>query len=280
MKYLRVVGIAFFLAVSASLSVNHGRSQTREPPEANQVVIGGKSLPRPMKGEVPIGTVMPFAGPQDSGQEAAVKQWLELQGWMLCDGRPLRQQDAPMLFDVLGTSHGAGFDSIATPHVENAQFNIPDYRGRFLRGVTRETDRDPDARDRTEMNTEGNEGNLIGSLQGDATALPSGEGNDFKTESAGEHHHSGTTQVAGAHIHEIPHDNGRTGTAFALARIRDRKSSANASHETTKDGQHDHDFTTEDAGDHHHLVTGGGNRETRPINANVNWIIKFKYGPP
>ena len=33
---------------------------------------------------------------------------------------------------------------------------------------------------------------------------------------------------------------------------------------------------TDPSGNHNHEVTGGGDRETRPINAYVNWIIRVE----
>lgn len=238
---------------------------------------GTYALPRPVRGEVPIGTIMAFAAPQDSGQEEAVQDWLADQGWMLCDGRPLRESQAPLLFAVLGTSHGAGHPSGGTDDVPDAQFNIPDYRGRFLRGVSRETGRDPDAASRGEMNGEGNEGDLVGSIQGHATARPSGN-EPMRTNVAGEHEHSGRTDRDGEHSHQIPHDNGNPGGGrYALDRVPNHRMTDNTQHVTTDDGEHRHTFTTGPAGRHDHTVDGGGDAETRPVNANVNWIIKYRY---
>jgi microcystin-dependent protein len=83
-------------------------------------------------------------------------------GWQLCDGRMLDKNDPryAALFAVIGTIHGGS----ATPY-----FQLPDYRGRFLRGVDAGAGRDPDAGGRTapgDGNT-GNRGDRVGSLQGD-----------------------------------------------------------------------------------------------------------------
>jgi microcystin-dependent protein len=67
-------------------------------------------------------------------------------GWLLCDGTSYPG------------SVGSGF------------FNVPDLRGRFLRGVDGGTGRDPDVGSRTAMMTGGNSGNAVGSIQGDQFA--------------------------------------------------------------------------------------------------------------
>jgi hypothetical protein len=48
-------------------------------------------------------------------------------GWLLCDGSEVSRADYEDLFDRIGTNFGEG-DGTAT-------FNIPDFRGRFLKGV-------------------------------------------------------------------------------------------------------------------------------------------------
>lgn len=84
-------------------------------------------------------------------------------GWELCDGRML-DRTVPRyaaLFDVIGTIHGGS---------ATTQFQLPDYRGRFLRGVDQGAGRDPDAGARGAPGSanSGNQGDLVGSVQGDA----------------------------------------------------------------------------------------------------------------
>lgn len=50
----------------------------------------------------------------------------------------------------------------------NPNFNLPDYRGRFLRGLDGTAGNDPDKLTRTAMNFGGNTGNNVGSVQNDA----------------------------------------------------------------------------------------------------------------
>lgn len=79
---------------------------------------------------------------------------------MLCDGKPLEVSHYPDLFAVLGYLYGG----------ENHKFNIPDYRGIFLRGVDSGANNDPDILDRTDpadpQKKKKNDG--VGSRQKDA----------------------------------------------------------------------------------------------------------------
>ena len=63
------------------------------------------------------------------------------------------------LFAAIGTAHGSGAGA--------AQFSLPDYRGRFLRGVDHGANRDPDASRRTAASGGGNLGDAVGSVQGE-----------------------------------------------------------------------------------------------------------------
>jgi len=65
-------------------------------------------------------------------------------GWMECNGSPLSSGDFPELFAVIGTNYGHGNDGAPTD-----DFNLPDLRGRFPRGWVSNyapaTDVDPDS---------------------------------------------------------------------------------------------------------------------------------------
>lgn len=95
---------------------------------------------------VPAGTVIVFAGDT------------EPEGWMFCDGRALSRTEFAALFAAIGTNHGAP---------SGDEFNIPDYRGRFLRGVDGGSGRDPDGEQREPMAPAGRSGATVGSIQGD-----------------------------------------------------------------------------------------------------------------
>lgn len=79
-------------------------------------------------------------------------------GYLLCDGAAISRTTYARLFNVVSTSFGYGDNSTT--------FNIPDFRGRFLRGVDETAGRDPDKATRTAMNTGGASGNNVGSVQG------------------------------------------------------------------------------------------------------------------
>lgn len=98
---------------------------------------------------MPIGSILTFAGPDCPA------------GYAMADGTAVsRGGDYAALFTVIGITHGQG-DGTST-------FNLPDYRGRFLRGVDHGAGRDPNVNDRTAMNGGGNVDDNVGSVQGHA----------------------------------------------------------------------------------------------------------------
>lgn len=83
-------------------------------------------------------------------------------GTLAADGSAISRTTYADLFKAMGTVHGTGDGSTT--------FNLPDYRGRFLRGVNGASSNDPDSSSRTAMATGGNTGNNVGSVQADAFA--------------------------------------------------------------------------------------------------------------
>jgi microcystin-dependent protein len=81
-------------------------------------------------------------------------------GYLLCDGSAVSRTTYASLFSIIGVAHGSGNGTTT--------FNLPDYRGRFLRGLDGTAGNDPDKASRTAMNSGGNTGNNIGSIQPDA----------------------------------------------------------------------------------------------------------------
>lgn len=157
-------------------------------------------------------------------------------GWLYCDGTAVSRTTYADLFAIVSTAYGEGDGSTT--------FNLPDLRGRFLRGVDDGQGNDPDAGSRTAMNTGGNTGDNVGSVQSDATALPN---TNFTTDSQGSHSHTYGVR------------NGSSGGSA----IADWNSGAATDSPSTGS-----------AGAHTHSVTSGGDNETRPLNANVAYIIK------
>jgi hypothetical protein len=106
-------------------------------------------------GGVPVGTVMAFAG-----SETKVPQ-----GWMICDGRTADSRQFPALFNTIGTSWGDGTEDQDAA----TDFNLPDLRGMFLRGIDTSSSIDPDAGTRYARKAGGATGPRVGSFQEDAS---------------------------------------------------------------------------------------------------------------
>jgi hypothetical protein len=106
----------------------------------------------PISQIVPTGTVIAYAGDDLNPPP----------GWLYCDGSVVSRTTYAALFAVIGTSVGAGDGSTT--------FNLPDYRALFLRGLDRGAGADPDRASRTAMNSGGNTGDKIGTVQGSQLA--------------------------------------------------------------------------------------------------------------
>lgn len=135
-------------------------------------------------------------------------------GYLECNGAAVSRTTYSALFTAIGTIHGYGNNSTT--------FNLPDYRGRFLRGWDHAIARDPDRASRTAMATGGVTGDNVGSVQTDA----------FKS------HAHGLNISTDVGVNANPQISGQGNTTL--------RSTASA----------------------------GGN-ETRPINANVMYCIKY-----
>lgn len=183
-------------------------------------------------------------------------------GWLVCNGQAVSRTVYANLFAVIGTSHGDGDGSTT--------FNLPDYRGRFLRGVDGGAANDPDRASRTAMNTGGNTGDNVGSVQGHA----------FQTH----------THTQDSHAHLMFNSTNRTSTEDGAGNA--LSGSQHVSSNTWNPGGHWTSYkmrpilgppdvglsqyataTNQNAG-----ATGTTSQatanETRPVNANVNYIIK------
>ncbi|WP_221391995.1 phage tail protein [Dyadobacter sp. NIV53] len=131
-------------SISLAISTNL-RAGTIDDQEIREL-----SLLKLIKQTVPIGTIFAYAS--DAVPE----------GFLVCDGSPLKANDYPELYEVLSTIHGNGIDSNS---VLTGNFNLPDYRGMFLRGWDPIGINDPDFNTRQSPRSGANEGNRVGSIQ-------------------------------------------------------------------------------------------------------------------
>lgn len=81
-------------------------------------IIRGQSVT-----EIPVGTILPFAG----NEHTAIPE-----GYFPCDGRWLKPNDAPMLFAIIGDAY--------SKTKKEGEFQLPDLRGRVLKGENNITD--------------------------------------------------------------------------------------------------------------------------------------------
>lgn len=162
----------------------------------------------------PVGTVIAYAG--DTAPP----------GWLLCNGGSYQGGSATYaaLFAVIGKRFGDGGQG-------GTFFNVPDFRGRFLRGRAAGSNLDPDRTSRTAMSTGGAVGDAVGSVQGDAFKSHS---HPYANPGVTNGHPDGGAD-RGGHGYWV----GNTGLGL-----------------TGVSG-----------------LTGGN--ETRPVNAYVNYIIKY-----
>jgi microcystin-dependent protein len=242
--------------------------------------------------QTPVGTIVPFGG-------GTVPS-----GWLLCDGASYANSTYPELQASIGCSWGCS----------GSNFNVPDLRGRFLRGVDGGANNDPDKAGRTAIATGGNVGNLVGSVQGDAIATHTHSVNGTTSSNGAQ-----TTSGESGHTHGIDPPNTSTSTngnhshnLWASNHDQNNSSSQgypyNNVHNTVRtsdrgrsylvsalDAAGDHAHTvdigaftsggssghTHTISDHSHTFSGtsgnpssGNSNENRPKNANVNYIIK------
>lgn len=93
----------------------------------------------------PPGTIVAYGGTAEPA------------GWALCNGQELNRTTEASLFAVIGINYGTGNGS--------STFNVPDLRGKFLRGVDNGAGIDPDVNGRTANGA--NVKDAPGSTQGD-----------------------------------------------------------------------------------------------------------------
>ena len=106
--------------------------------------------------QVPLGTIMAYGG--NTGDRNVVEQ-LRKQGWLACDGATVSRKEFGELFQAIGAAFGPGDGQ--------SSFQVPDMRGRFLRGTDHDQKRDPDSTTRRAEPKGGNSGDRVGSVQDD-----------------------------------------------------------------------------------------------------------------
>lgn len=97
--------------------------------------------------DTPLGTINAFGGS------------VAPDGWLMCQGQALSRTEYADLFAVVGTAFGAGDGSTT--------FNIPDFRGEFLRGAG------------TNSHTSEGDGGAVGEHQKGTTVVASIMGNGY-----------------------------------------------------------------------------------------------------
>jgi microcystin-dependent protein len=178
---------------------------------------------------IPSGVVFPFAGTTAP------------YGYLVCDGSEVSRASYPALFISLGsgTLHGVGDGSTT--------FNLPDYRGKFMRGVDGVAGNDPDKTTRTHPVSGAVVGNVVGSVQG--------------------HANESHTHVQDAHSHGLGDDNGLQ--AFASSGVQGAGGVLTPNVQGTPTN---YQYNTTAAKTATNQDSGGN--ESRPKNVNVNYIVK------
>ena len=218
--------------VSNALTTLQAQGKLPHGPEGSSGPIGpvGPSASDLM----PVGSVISFAGTYDDKHQ--------IPKWLPCDGRLLQVGSYRALYNSIGISYGG---------TQDVAFNLPDLRGRFVRGVDGTANHDQDKAARTSSNAGGATGNAVGSLQADSTKLPI---IPF------------TTDLQGNHAHLLR--KGRVGLPGGIHSDQDGDI-------IMGDGMKS-DYVTDETGAHKHTIVGGGDTETRPVNVYMNFLIKIE----
>jgi hypothetical protein len=191
-------------------------------------------------GFIPVGSVIAYSGENESIQEGNSV-------WFICDGRSLKISEYLKLFKIIGWTYGYGDDQI-----NRSTFSLPDYRGYFLRGMDKGTDRDPDkVSRRSHFNHNVIVNDKIGSFEEDSLQ-------SHKHKDSGHKH--GSNAVVGGKIRSDDADDRDVGKP------------------DPEEAKIDTGYA--DLGDPVDSGTGAGKvkhgKETRPKNVSVNWIIRAK----
>lgn len=160
---------------------------------------------------IPVGTVIDYPGPTIPS------------GYLLCAGQEVSRATYADLFAAIGTTYGAGNGSTT--------FNIPDLRGRIVAGKD---------------NMGGIAANRLSSIITGTTLGATGgvETVTLDNTQIPSHTHTGTTNTAGTHTHQIP-EGAATPGGGTLYSSGDDMTNVVATYSTSQAaGDHTHTFTT------------------------------------
>lgn len=176
-------------------------------------------------------------------------------GWLKANGATVSRTTYAALFAAIGTTYGAGDGSTT--------FNLPDYRGYFLRALDDGRGIDPSR--------------ALGSTQSSQN-LSHNHGGATGTESAG-HIHYGTTDVQSTnHNHVIAVVSGIGGDVAGIDSTAFKASgtAVNALYTGGISSNHYHAFATGgQSATHTHGIPSAGGTESRPVNIAVTVLIKY-----
>ena len=158
-------------------------------------------------------------------------------GFILCHGQAISRSTYSDLYGLIGVMYGAGDGS--------ANFNLPDYRGQFLRGRANGSGNDPDRAGRTDRG-DGNGGDNVGTKQDYGILQHSHGNNSGGTENHGFNTNNNNTGAFSKSGHSYGATNCSSGNIMYSS------------------------WGTNNANVNGHITVN----ETRPINIYVNWIIK------
>ncbi len=165
-------------------------------------------------------------------------------GYLECNGQTVSRTTFSRLFAAIGSKYGDG-DGATT-------FNVPDYRGQFLRGFDNNSGIDLDAASRTDRG-DGTIGDAVGTKQSNATLAHNHTVDPPATNSnsTGDHLHtidppSTTSNSAGNHLHTIDPPITNSNTTGSHIHSIDPPNTT-----TTSNGNHTHTMPG------YHLTNGG-----------------------
>lgn len=236
-----IFGVTGIAVLGFLVYVNDKASTARK--EISDEVTSGKSdlsayIEEKKLELLPTGTIVPFGGPfyVDDRSENFPP------GWLPCDGRACsssgEEEKYARLFATIGTSWGDGTKGKFADSPKT-DFNVPDLRGQFIRGVAEGTKFDPDSGKRTDI-----AGKVIGGVVG-----------SYQLDQTGPHTHPLQQTEHGHNFDIFDGDKNQKGAADGDGRVDGNVGVSRTKIKIT--------------------VLNNVGAETRPKNAYVNYLIKL-----